>query len=106
MYVGVALIDLLIEDAQSLKDKRMVVRSLRDKVRRTFEVSVAEVGFNDLHQRARLGLSVVSNSRKNVESMLNKIGTYVEDHAEARVLAWTQDVLPFESGNVDSEDDE
>ena len=52
MYVGVALIDLLIEDAQSLKDKRMVVRSLRDKVRRTFEVSVAEVGFNAASVRA------------------------------------------------------
>jgi uncharacterized protein YlxP (DUF503 family) len=100
MYVGVAILELLIEDAQSLKDKRMVVRSLRDKVRRTFEISVAEVGLNDLHQRARLGLSLVSNSRKNVEAMLNKIGEFVENHAEARVLAWSQDVLPFESGDA------
>ena len=106
MYVGVALCELLIEDAGSLKDKRMVVRSLKDRVRRTFEASVAEVGFNDLHQRAQLGLSVVSNSKKKVEAMLESIGSFVEDHADARVLAWTQDVLPFESGDVDLDEEE
>ena len=52
MLVCVALFELDIEFAQSLKDKRMVVRSLKEKLRSRFEISAAEVGLLDLHQRS------------------------------------------------------
>ena len=54
MFVTVALFELHIPHAQSLKDKRMVVRSVRDKLR-NLDLSVKEVAFHDLHQRARKG---------------------------------------------------
>ena len=96
MYIGIAAFELHIESAQSLKDKRMVVRSMRDRLRRKFQVSVAEVDLNDLHQRARLGVAVVSNSRREVTRMLDSISLFAESEGDARVVGWVQDIQPFE----------
>lgn len=96
MYIGIAAFELHIESAQSLKDKRTIVRSLRDRVRRRFEVSVAEVDLNDLHQRARMGVAVVSNKKREVTKMLDAISSLVESESDARVIAWTQDIVQFE----------
>lgn len=104
MFVAVAICELQIEESHSLKDKRMVVRSLKDKLRRSFPVSVAEVENNDLHQRGSVGVAMVSNSRATLESMMEKIGGFIEDHADARVLRWAYDVLPYEV--ADSEEEE
>src|SRR5205085_9972494 len=60
VIVAVAIYELHIEYAQSLKDKRGVVKSLRDKLRHRFEISAAEVGLQDVHQRARLAVTFVT----------------------------------------------
>lgn len=96
MYIGIAAFELHIESAQSLKDKRMVVRSMRDRIRRKYEVSVAEVDLNDLHQRARMGVAVVSNKKREVIKMLDAISSFAESEGDARVVGWTQDVVQFE----------
>jgi len=53
MIVSVALFEIFIPHAQSLKDKRMVVKSLREKLRHRFEISAGEVGLNSPHQLFR-----------------------------------------------------
>src|SRR2546428_11355086 len=74
-------LELRIEHAQSLKDKRQVVRSLKDRLRTHFNVAVAELDFSGLWNRATLGVVSVSDSRdyldvlmKNIERQVMRIG--------------------------------
>ena len=98
MIVAVALLDLHIEYAQSLKEKRMVVKSLRDKLRHRFEISAAEVGLQDLHQSARLGISFVTSSKPTAEALFEKIQDFVESNTDAVVSG-----VPERSAISDSE---
>jgi uncharacterized protein YlxP (DUF503 family) len=96
MIVAVALFELHIEYAQSLKDKRMVVRSLRDKLRRRFNISANEVAFHDVHQRARLGISFIADRRDSADSLLDRIQNFVEAHGNAVLAGWTSEKLDFD----------
>lgn len=97
MFIGVALFELHIPHAQSLKEKRMVVKSLRDKIRNRFEVSVAEVAMQELHQRARLATSVVSGDGPSIEKVLSSIERFIESNEDAGLVGWTQEVMDFDS---------
>ncbi len=97
MIVAVALVELHIEYAQSLKEKRMVVKSLRDRLRHRFEISAAEVGLQDVHQSARIGLAFVTGSRPTAEALLEKIQDFVENNTDAVVSGWTSELVEFES---------
>src|ERR1700724_1315223 len=73
MPVGLLTLELHIADAQSLKDKRQVLRSLKDKLRREFNVAVAELEHHDVWQRSVVGIVTLSNEEKHVREMLNKV---------------------------------
>ena len=79
MFVAVARVTLDIPQAGSLKAKRQVLRRVSDRVKARFNVSVAEVGDQDLWQRATLALAVVGNDRRHVNEMMDKILQFVED---------------------------
>ena len=96
MIVAVALLELHIEYAQSLKEKRMVVKSLRDRLRHRFEISAAEVGLQDIHQRGQIGISFVTSSRPTAQSLLEKIQDFVESNTDAVVSGWTIELLDFD----------
>src|ERR1700753_2665512 len=96
MLVAVALFEINIPYAQSLKEKRMVVKSLRDKLRNRFEISAAEVGLHDLHQRARLGLSFVSSDHGTVDGIFEKLLGFIESNLEGSLTGWTTEVLEFD----------
>ena len=96
MIVVVAIFELHIEYAQSLKEKRMVVKSLRDKLRHRFEISVNEVALQDLHQRARLGVAFIASDNASADSILEKISSFVETNAEATLNGWTSEKLDFD----------
>ena len=96
MLVTVALFELHIEYAQSLKEKRMVVKSLVDKIRHRFEISANEVALHDLHQRARIALSLVTLDRATSDGLLDRIRTFVETNTDARMTGWTSEQLEFD----------
>jgi uncharacterized protein len=73
MIVGVLETELFIPGCQSLKEKRMVIRSIKDKVSKKFNTSVAEIDFLDKWQRASLVFAMVSNSKHHTEEVLQKI---------------------------------
>ena len=68
--VGVLTMELRIEHAHSLKEKRHVVKSLSDRLRHKFNVSVAEIGDQDLHNSAVIAAAIVSSSRNFAEKVL------------------------------------
>src|SRR3954468_14812919 len=72
MVVGVLRLTLYVQGASSLKDKRQVVRKVVDRLRSRFNVAVAEVGDNDVWQRAVIGIAAVANDRSFVNEVLDK----------------------------------
>ena len=79
MVVGLVQIELSIPGADSLKAKRMVLRSVKDRIRKNFNVSVAEVGDNDQWQSAVLAVATVSNDRRFANQVLSKTVDLIEN---------------------------
>jgi uncharacterized protein YlxP (DUF503 family) len=73
MTVGLARVTLFVAGSHSLKEKRAVLRRVKDLVTQKFNVSIAEVGAGDVWQRAVLGLALVGNERRFVESQLDEV---------------------------------
>ena len=78
MHIGILTLHLSIEQADSLKDKRQVVKSLLAHLRRKFNISAAEVEDLDIWRRAVVGVAVVSNEAKFADQVLNKVADHVE----------------------------
>jgi hypothetical protein len=92
MFVGIVRIELHVPGATSLKEKRSVVRSLKDRIRQRTPASVAEVDHQDLWQRAALGVAVVSGDHRQVEDLLRSVRTLVEGAPGAEVLDWQETI--------------
>jgi hypothetical protein len=73
MLVGVCSIELFLPNSASLKDKRMVLNSIKKRVRNKFNVSIAEVDHEDKWQRVSLGLAVVTNERRFIDMTVSEI---------------------------------
>jgi uncharacterized protein len=73
MAVGLLTLELYLAEAQSLKDKRQVLRSLKDRLRQHFNVAVAELDFEDTWQRSVVGVVTLSNAEQHVEESLQKV---------------------------------
>ena len=80
MPIAFLTLELHIEAAQSLKDRRQVVRSLKDKLRNSFNISVAELDNAELWNRATIGIVSVSPSRDYVDGLMKKV-----ENAAARI---------------------
>lgn len=72
MIVGLCTVELFIPDSHSLKAKRQVLHSLKDRLRDKFNVSVAEVSDHELWQKAVLGIACVANERTYVNQVLDQ----------------------------------
>ena len=71
--IGVLTMELRIEHAHSLKEKRHVVKSLKDRLRRQFNVAVAELDHHDAWQRSVVGVVTLSNEEKHVKEVLQRV---------------------------------
>ena len=85
-YVGRCDLDLHIDNCQSLKDKRRIVSSLKEKLKQRYNVAVCEFGDLSLWQRARLGLVTCSNEREHVNNSLRATLEYVEGFHDVALL--------------------
>ncbi len=86
MVVAVIGWDLEVFGCRSLKDKRRVVRSLKDRLRNRFNISVAETGSQDLWQRAELTACLVAGERALADSVLEQADRLVANEHRARVI--------------------
>ena len=106
MIVGAALIELHVHGSRSLKQKRGVVRSVVQRVRNRYNVSVAEVGGQDTWQRAELGLCSAGTDRQRVRSLIETAVGFIEELHLAEIVAVDIEVLdlPHESTRWNGED--
>lgn len=86
MVIGACEVRLIIIGARSLKEKRKVLKSVKDRISR-MNVSVAEVGDNDKWQAATLGITLVSNETAFINSVIDKIIQGIEESGEVEILS-------------------
>ncbi len=73
MPVGILTLEIHLPDAHSLKEKRFVVRKIKDRLRARFNVAVAELGHQELWQRAVVGVVSISSDQRSLESVLDAV---------------------------------
>jgi uncharacterized protein YlxP (DUF503 family) len=93
LFIAAVRLELSIPHANSLKAKRMVLKSLMDKVRTRFGAAVAEVGDQDLWQRAVVGIALVSGEECHVRDMAAKAVGFVEANWEGEVCGIETEIL-------------
>lgn len=86
MVVGLAVWELQLLGCSSLKEKRSVIKSLKDRLHRQLNLSVAETDHQDLLQRAEIAATVVSNDRRHADSVLSSADRMVEEEGRARII--------------------
>ncbi len=86
MVVGVCSWSLSLPGCRSLKEKRMVVKSIKEKLQHRFRVSVAETDHQDTWTRAELTAAVVTTDRGQADSILDRLDRFLEDDGRALIL--------------------
>lgn len=93
MIIGAMQIELHAPWVHSLKEKRMVVKSICAKVGNKFNVSVAEVEKQDVHQFIVIGISCVTSETSHADSILDNVLNFVEENSEAEVISVEREIL-------------
>jgi len=85
LFIGLLTLDFLVPECSSLKQKRSIVKSLIAKIRNNFNASVSEIA-NDKWQRGKLGVSIVSNDSRFLDSQLRKVVNFVEGVGTVEII--------------------
>ena len=93
MVIGVARLDILIPGAHSLKDRRRVLKSLKDQLRSRFNCSVAEIGDKEKWARAQIAIAVVGDQSRFVNSQLDTMISFVANKPGAELLSVNLELL-------------
>ena len=93
MIVGTLKIRLVLRESHSLKDKRRVIKSLKDRIAHAHNVSIAEVGALDEHRRSIIGIAMVSNDSRYVEGGLSKLVDFVRTVVSVDLIDYQIELL-------------
>ena len=93
MVVGICTVELWIPESQSLKDKRQVLHSVKDRLRGKFNLSIAEVDGQDLWQKAVLGMACVANDGGHVEQVLEQALNVIKSMPTIEVVRVHRELL-------------
>jgi uncharacterized protein YlxP (DUF503 family) len=93
MKIGVLQLELKIGDAMSLKDKRRVIKSIKDRIAARHNVSIAEVGALDQHRRSIIGVAMVANDARYVEGALSRLVDFVRANPNVELEDYRIDLL-------------
>lgn len=86
MFIGICTIRLRLRDNHSLKGKRRVVKTITERVKNKFNVSIAEVDHQDLWQRAELGVAIVTNDKGHAHRTLTAVVNFIDEMHLADLL--------------------
>jgi len=84
--IGNCNFDMFLPGCQSLKEKRMVLSSIKQKLRNDFNIAVAELEYNDYWQRSLIGIVTISNSQHIINEIFDKIGSLMENNPAVEVI--------------------
>lgn len=86
MTVGIVQLELYLPLPNSLKTKRVIIKRIIDSVRHSFNVSISEVDYHDLWQRALVAVAAVGNDKQHLNRMLDKIVNKVDAMGEVEII--------------------
>ena len=93
MIIGTCEIEIIIYEANSLKEKRHVIKSIIERIKVRFNASVAEVDYNDLWNRSVIGVAVVSNKKAFCEEMIDKIIDFIDNDERVEIINHITEVM-------------
>jgi len=93
MIVGLLRLDLHLSEADSLKAKRILIKSLKDRIRNRFNVSISEVDGNDLWQRSVIGVACVANEKRMINRVFDDIRKMVINTPSIELIDSTIEIL-------------
>jgi len=93
MVIGFGIIVFRLHDCRSLKGKRKVIKSIIGQTRNKFNASIAEVGSNDMYQKAEIGFSLVGNNRKLLNSKMDKLINSVDALGLAEIIDTEMEII-------------
>ena len=86
MVIGTLVIRLVIREAHSLKQKRSVLKRVKDRLRNRFNISVSEVAAQDVWQSATLGVAMVGSDKKYVNAVLSKVIDHIRGYPQVQIV--------------------
>jgi uncharacterized protein YlxP (DUF503 family) len=86
MVIGICHLDIIIHDNSSLKGKRRVLKRIIERVKQKFNVSIAEVGDHEKWERSQIGLCIVGNNRRYINSSLDRMINFIDGLNIAEIL--------------------
>lgn len=98
MIVGVLRVELHVPHAQSLKDKRSAVKSVKEQLRSHFNVAASEIEANDTWQRATLGVSAVGDEPAHVNGLLAQVKDWLHRQGQVAVSRIEEESLDYDPG--------
>ena len=93
MVVGQGVITFRLHDCRSLKGKRKIVKSIIMQLRNNFNISVSEVGSNDLYQRAEIGFAMTGNDRTIINSKVDKLFNMADEIGLAEIIDTRMEII-------------
>lgn len=93
MIIGICTCKIFIFNANSLKSKRSVVKSIIEKSKNRFNISIAEVGDNDKWQKSIIAFSTISNEQKVVEETMDKVINFFDSYSEIEIISIKRELL-------------
>lgn len=93
MVIGLGIIKLRLHECRSLKSKRKIVKPIINQIRNNFNISVAEVGSNDIHQNAEIGFALVGNDRKVINSKIDKVFNLTDEMKDAEIIDSEMEII-------------
>ncbi|MDH5405720.1 MAG: DUF503 domain-containing protein [Candidatus Aminicenantes bacterium] len=86
MVVGLCVVELLLPGSRSLKDKRLLIKGIKDRLRARFNLSLAEVDFQNLWQRAKIGMVSIASSKDVLHTTINKAIEIIESNTQCEII--------------------
>lgn len=93
MTIGILKLVIFIQDSSSLKEKRMVLHSLKAKLRNNFNVAIAQIDDEDKWQRATLAVVGVERDRKNMNSVLSRLVNFIEEFNSISLIDYEMELM-------------
>jgi hypothetical protein len=93
MVLAYAVFSLHLPGCRGLKEKRMIVKSLKTRIRNEFEVSAAEVGDQDLLQRAAIGVAAIGPDQVPLDALLQHVLGFVEANLDGEILEYRNEFI-------------
>ena len=93
MVIAYALFDLHLPGCRGLKEKRMIVKSLKARIRNEFEISAAEIAHQDLLQRAAIGVAAVGSDQPTLDAVLQHVLRFVEENLDGEILEYRNEFI-------------